>query len=359
MFKKYFDELEKLIDPKIEDDLYTEWVEFHEGKFKGNVFNPSRKIQQLSELKLPFISRNSIVENMQMMVIFEISNCINHLQKGDGFLLGVECRYGTGILPTVFGAEIFLMDDAINTMQMALPFKNPIETAMRLLDKGVPDIRTGLGAKVFDTAEYFLTLMKDYPKISKYVYLIHPDLQGPIDVCEILWGSSLFIDLYDHSELIKDFLSLITETYKAFMTKWYELYPASDNGYSVNWDMLHKGNLAIRLDSATNISPEMYAEFSEPYDSMLMEYFGGGVLHFCGRGDHYIDRATAIAGVGTVDMSQPRCNNMEKIYNCTIDRGINLIGMPEHWVNEQLAKGFDFKGRVHCKWRPGTDNVNE
>ncbi len=357
MINKILDELENLIDSATEDQLYSEWVAFHEGKFTGNVFRPSRKTESQTSFDLPKITINEAIDDIGKMTEKQFGSCFRHLAKGDGFFMSIRCDYGTGILPSVFGCKMFEMDKEQNTTPMALPFDNGPEDIKKILDAGPPDLNTGFGGKVFESCELMVSLMKDYPKISKYVHLYHPDLQGPLDVCEILWGCSLFLDFIDQPELVKDFLALITDTYLRFMKKWYEIRSPSDTGYSVHWDMLHRGNVALRLDSATNLSPEMYTGFSRSYDAKIMSELGGGVFHFCGRGDHYIDQATAIEGVGTIDMSQPRCNNMEIIFANTIERGINLIGMPEHWVDEQLAEGMDFKGRVHCKWRPGTDKI--
>ncbi len=58
-------------------------------------------------------------------------------------------------------------------------------------------------------AEYFADLLGKYPKVKKYVHHYHPDLQGPMDVCELLWGSNLFVDLYDVPDLAKSLLELL------------------------------------------------------------------------------------------------------------------------------------------------------
>ena len=112
------------------------------------------------------------------------------------------------------------------------------------------------------------------PQLSQHVYLYHPDLQGPMNVCEMLWGSSLYVDLYDKPDLVRDFLSLITETYIAFMRRWDEIVPVDrcpqghhriadispairagrprqtprgvTTNYAVHWSMLHRGRIMIR-----------------------------------------------------------------------------------------------------------------
>ncbi len=354
------EELERLIAPETEEKLYSEWVGFHEGKFTGDVFRPSRR-EKAKDIKfeIPRISINQTLADIETMTVNEFCTCLKHLREGDGFILCAGANYGTAILPSLFGAEIFYMDEELNTMPISLPSDNPGDSAKKMLDAGVPDLNSGLGGRVFDTGGYIREKLEKYPKVKKNTRIYHPDLQGPLDVCELLWGSGFFLDLFDQPELIKDFLALITQTYIKFIKKWHEIFPVKRDGYGIYWGTLYRGTVIIRNDSAMNLSPEMYREFGRPYDSEIYDQLGGGMMHFCGKGDHYIDQATDIEKLYTVDMSQPAYNDMRKILEHTVNRGINLIGIPEHRIDELLEAGLDFKGRVHCKWRPGADNVHK
>jgi uroporphyrinogen-III decarboxylase len=185
------------------------------------------------------------------------------------------------------------------------------------------------------------------PKLSQCVHIFHPDLQGPMNVCEMLWGASLYVDFYDKPDLIKDFLSLITETYIAFMRRWQEIVPPLD-GYGVHWSMLHRGRIMIRDDAATNFSPEMFEEFVRPYDQRLLDEFGGGGIHFCGRGDHFIAKVAEMPGVYAVNMTQPEHNDVETVCRHTVDKGINLIGLEERAMKQAFRSGRSLRGRAHC-----------
>ncbi len=52
------------------------------------------------------------------------------------------------------------------------------EAVKVLLDRGVPDVRSGLGTQVFEMAAAYRELFAPYPKLRRYVHLYHPDLQG-------------------------------------------------------------------------------------------------------------------------------------------------------------------------------------
>jgi hypothetical protein len=216
-----------------------------------------------------------------------------------------------------------------------------------LLDQDVPDVRNGLGGKVFEMAQRFQKMLRPYPKIQRYVHLYHPDTQGPRDICELLWGSSLFVALMDVPDLVKAVLDLITITYIRVMREWSAHVPFAE-GYNVHWSLLHKGNIMLRDDSAMNLSPNMFVEFVEPYDQRLLDEFGGGALHFCGKGDHYIPRIPEMRGVYAVQMSQPEYNDMEKIFKNTIDKGIPLLRLPREAAQSALQQGRDLHGLVHC-----------
>jgi hypothetical protein len=259
----------------------------------------------------------------------------------------VRANYGTGILSSVFGAALFIMEDQQDTLPTTRPLSGGAAAMKRLLDNGIPDLNAGLGERCFAMGRHYVALFADYPSISKYVLIYHPDLQGPMDICELLWGSDLFYALIDTPELVHAVLGLITETYIAFMREWETIVPPRAE-YSPHWGMLHKGRIMIRDDSAMNLSPEMFDEFIKPYDQRLLDEFGGGAIHFCGRGDHYIDRMHTMNGVCAVNMSQPECNDMERIYQNTVDKGIALIQLRRDTAEAAVQQGRDLRGLVHC-----------
>lgn len=117
-----------------------------------------------------------------------------------------------------------------------------------------------------------------------YAAAYHPDLQGLLGICELLWGEELLCAMYD--------------------------------------------------------KPELYEEFAVPCDRILLERYGGGIMHFCGRGDHYITRLCSQPLLTGVNMSLPHLNDMEIIYRNTVDRGIPPVGFPPDRAYADAARGF-------------------
>lgn len=257
----------------------------------------------------------------------------------------MRTNYGTGILPSLFGAQIFMMDEHLATLPTTMPLHGSIETLQRLIERGVPDLEKGVGKLTLETGKYYKQLFEKYPNISRYIAIYHPDLQGPLDVCELFAGSNLFLYLIDFPEIIKQFL--ITDTYIQFIQQWHKIIPPQS--YTVHWGMLIKGSVMLRDDSATNISPEMVEEFVVPYDQIIMDKFGGGAIHFCDKGDHFIEVISKTRGLYAIHMGQPELNNIEVILQNTVDKGIKII-----WLSTAISASLqrtkhNLKSSVHSR----------
>ena len=348
MIERYLDDLERRIDPQIEDQLYAEWKAFTDGKWRGDVFSPRRIKASPASLEWPRVMINDAIEDNDMMILEQMAGCSAQLANASGLLLAVRANYGTSILPSLFGVNLFVMDRDMNTLPTSYPLEGGRDAVRRLVAAGVPTLRQGLAGKALAMAERFAELAETYPKIGEHVRQYHPDLQGPMDICEVLWGSSLFLELVDEPDLVKDFLSLITDTYVAFMKEWLSIVPSAGNGHAIHWGWMHRGSILLRDDSAMNLSPDMFDEFIRPYDQKLLSTFGGGCIHFCGRGDHYIDRLATMEDVHGVHTSQPECNDMEKMFQHTVDLGTPLYGLQKGVVKEALDAERELHGKVHC-----------
>lgn len=339
--EQYLEDLENRIDQKTENDLFEQWVDFTEGRFKGAIFSPLRGKPSLPSTQWPLVRVNETLNDEEKMMMQQYSQCSNILQNAGGQMMCVRSNYGTGILPSLFGAELFIMDDLYNTLPTSRPIPGGLDTVKKLIQKGIPDLYHGYGSKVLEMGQRFVDIGNKYPKIGKYIHIYHPDLQGPLDVCELLVGSALFLLLIDEPNLMHELLELVTNTYMHFMKEWLKIVPC-EGLYSIHWSILHKGCIMLRDDSAMNLSGAMFDEFIKPYDQRLLDEFGGGALHFCGRGDHYIKSASEMRGLYAVNMSQPHYNNMNVIYKNTVDKNIKLVEFPRIVAMEAMKNGINF-----------------
>jgi hypothetical protein len=342
----FLDDLEARIDPEVEDRLMAEWVDFTEGRFCGPLFSPRRNRILPPKVEWPTVGINAALDDFDLMALQQYSYCSMELAQDTGRFPCVRSNYGSSILPSLFGAELFMMEDSLNTLPTTKPIPGGLDGIRRLVDAGVPRLDSSLAGKALAMGERFVEIARSYPRIKKYVHIYHPDTQGPLDVAEVLVGSSIFLYLYDEPELLHSLLDLITRTYAEYLNRWFEIVPPEED-YSVHWHLLHKGRIMLRDDSAMNLSPQMYEEFVRPYDQRLLDEFGGGGIHFCGRGDHYIEGMSRMRGLYSIPMSQPHLNDMERIYRNTVDKGILLINFNRAHAEKALAEGRDLRGRVH------------
>lgn len=314
--------LENSIDPETEDDYLAQWREFLDGHFPGEIFTARRKKTTVLPYDYRNLSINTALKDYESMLVSQVEGALRPIQSGFG-VPNVRANYGTGILTSVFGAEIFTMDEKMNTLPTTRPMGE--DKIDEILDAGIPDLTGGFGRQVFEMGEFFSEVFEKYPKIKKYVRIYHPDIQGPLDLAELLIGSDLFYLFYDEPEKVKALLTLMTETYKRFLNRWLTIVP-QDPEINSHWGaFMHRGQIVLRDDSAMNISPELYREFALPFDRELLQYYHGGVVHFCGRGDHYIDLLASVPELTGINMSQPELNDMEKIYRSTVDKGIPIF----------------------------------
>lgn len=338
------DDIESRIDPETEDDFAAQWYAFLHGMSQTTTFSPCRKKKSTPGIPVPRININDALADVETMLVHQLADVSNALNTGHCNLC-VRTNYGTGILSSLFGAEIFEMPREMNTLPTTKPF-NDSEVIRELVQKGMPDLENGFGARVWAFAALWQDVCRAYPKIAKYVSIYHPDLQGPLDICELMWGCEMFYAMYDEPELVHDMLSLITDTYAAFLDRWFAMFPCGTD-MNVHWsNMRHRGRIMLRCDSAMNLSPEFYEEFAMPYDAKLLEHFGGGAMHFCGRGDHYIELLCSQPKLYSVNLSQPHLNDMEVIWHASVDRGITVLGFPGAYANEHPRSG-GYHGLLH------------
>ncbi len=270
----------------------------------------------------PAVTVNEAIADPARMLLQQLGEVYRVVCRRNYHIPNIRCNYGTGILPSLFGAETFWMDDELDTLPTNKPLGEPAMDG--LLAAGIPDLNNGFGGRVFETIEYFKEMIKPYPKISEVVWLYHPDLQGPIDVVELLWGSDMFVAFYDQPEKIQAVTELVTQTYIEYLRRWEQVVPPPDSAYSVHWGRLWRGHVVLRDDSIVNLSNEMYERFVKPYDERVLQEFEGGAIHLCGHFDHCVDSMTESNYLYAVNLSQPHLNDMRKIHAATVGKKIIL-----------------------------------
>ncbi len=249
-------------------------------------------------------------------------------------------NFGTCIIASMFGARIRLLE---NNPPWTEPLGS-LRALEALAEAPLPSLTDGLGQSVLDQYAYFNDVLRDYPRCKAAFQITLPDLQGPFSVVELLWGSGIYVDLFDRPALVHALLEKITDQIIAVVHAWSK--HASENigeGYCYQHAVGVRGNLLIRNDSMILLSPTMYDDIVRPYDTKLTAAVGSAGIHFCGRGQHQIDSLLSIPYCETIDFGQPEMNELDEIYTQAAKQKIALtrLNMPDGaWTAGQALKRF-------------------
>lgn len=334
-------------DEAQEQQNQAAWRSFVHSEYQGDDFMPPLRRAAPPQVQWPDIAINDAQDDYELMMWSQFREVSNLLALGGSLVPCVRCNYGTGILASLFGCKPFLMPRESNTLP-AVTSLGSREQVNAVIEAGIPKINAMLGEKTFTCAKRFQEVFRRYPILKRHITLYHPDVQGPLDVAELVCGSELYVEFYEDPQFVHSLLNVVTETYRCFMKEWYRIEPPTDN-VAIHWGLMHGGRLMLRNDSLMNLSSEFYEEFVQPYDEKLFTEFGGGAIHACGRMDHYIAALSRTRGLTAVNIGQPELNNMETVYQHTVDRGIKIIGLS--WAAARAARATHRPLRAHAHSR--------
>lgn len=348
-FTPYLDDLARRIDPAEEERIHAGWIDFLEGRLEGQIdgaFVAPSRAPKPPTIDWPQIHVNDALADIDTMVLHQLSLASDVLAGGGNSILNVRTNYGVSIMTSQLGCEVVTMAREQGNLPTtrALTGDDPIRAA---LHRGVPDLRAGQGGDVFDCGERMAEVLAREETIDRWVHLYHPDAQGPIDNAELAWGSDIFYAFYDDPHLMHVFLDLMVEHYITFLRAWFDRHPPRGE-YSSHWGFLMKGQVMLRDDSLMNLSPEIYDEFIYAREARCLDELGGGAIHYCGRGSHVIDRFHEMEGLYAVNLSQPHLNEMDVVFDGTVEKGVNIIGLMPAAARDALDAGRNLHGRVHC-----------
>lgn len=239
---------------------------------------------------------------------------VNSIQMNDYFPLQIRSNHGIGIIASMFGMKTRILNDM-------LPFVIPIrdhDEIKKIIQRGIPDFKTGLGQKVYDTHQFYHEKLKKYPKCAQGIKITHPDMQGPFDIAHQIIGSDIFLLLYDKRDLIHELLELITQTYieyRKFIESHYHLNDQTDEEMIYIHGDICYGKVVIKDDTPqVSLSPKMYEEFAWKYNERIFNKFKG-TYHCCGRiNDHIYSLLDQNQNVKGINYGNPEYHDIKEIY---------------------------------------------
>jgi len=241
-------------------------------------------------------NRPGYFENPEAMLAFQTNGCQWHLKHiDDDYVPFFMPWYGTGVLASAFGCKIRVMNDG-GDPAVAGPCFNTKEEAAKIK---MPDPnRDGWMPKVLDCIEFART--------HSNIPIGPTDLNSPLCTLMQLCGyDKAFLWMYDEPTLIHYLMGTITDAFIDWVKiqKDYIGEPlVSSNGLQGVWSPDGIG-VWVSDDDLVSINPELYEEFVVPYYSKIFSEFGGGSLHYCGKGTHQTENFKKIEHLKAINNS--------------------------------------------------------
>jgi len=136
------------------------------------------------------------------------------------------------------------------------------------------------------------------------VYISGVDLGGPLNSCkDLLETNLLYTSFYDDPEAMHYLLNLVTdvqlEQYHAIIDAVGGVNRMTTIDFDPNW-VPEKYKSFVSDDICATIGPDIFKEFSIPYNNRLFKPWGNGLLHNCGPNPskyHYLDHNPKLKGL--------------------------------------------------------------
>ena len=300
------------------------------------------------------------VEDPAKMLVNELTGGLaavdDWLKVGDDRPLQVRPDFGIGLVASVFGATV---EVAGNNPPWVHPLSSEdvethIEDALEALEVDRAH-ETGWLPRVWRTLDYYATVFGDYPRASSSIAIALPDLQGPFDTAEMLWGSDIFLGLMTEPVLVDRLLGAIGATMVHLhdclrQRIGQQLLP---DGFSHQHGSVVRGNLLLRCDSNLMMNPQMHASQVFVHDRNVLKAVGGGGYHSCGCWQRNIPTIISADEVGTLDFgtNQSQMNDMDEIYQLAHhhEKHLNLItATVDELRTGTIRKRFPTGVTLHC-----------
>lgn len=280
----------------------------------------------------PFPNNNKFIpypyhetwNNPEKMLFNELLYAFNssiylHDKVQDDLPYTIRANFGTILMASILGGNVEQRDDQY-------PWILHFETEKDFLSIFDNKNRNySILKKVIDTYKYYLDILGDYPKLKQILNIVLPDLQGPLDTLEQLRGSSVYADTILNTNLVKKSLMLIADEQIKTTKYLFSFISNKYENYTFQHNVMIKGNILIRNDSAVMISPEMYKDLVQQYDDYVLTSLKTGGIHSCGKIDFNVPSIFEIDNLKCFDFGQSYLNDFDQIYSLAKEKRIPLL----------------------------------
>lgn len=187
----------------------------------------------------------------------------------------IWCGYMT--IATMFGMEVYWSDNPAQPPGIGTHIIHDMEQVFRLK---CPGMDAGL------MPENVRRLHEHIKKLPGDVYLTGIDAGGPLNTCKDLLDTNLlYTAFYDHPQAMHHLLNLATELQLGIYHTIIKTVGGIERMTGIDFDPIwapEKYKSFVSDDVCATIGPQLFREFSLPYNSRLLQPWGSGLMHNCG-----------------------------------------------------------------------------
>jgi hypothetical protein len=291
----------------------------------------------------PFPHREAL-RNPEKMLFNELVHAFNtsiflHDEIKDDLPYTVRANYGTVIVASIFARKIEQRDD---NPPWARHY-DTIDELLGIFDMDPRDFSSGYVNQLIETYIFYNQVLDDFPNLKKSVRIVLPDLQGPLDTLELLWGSDIYSGFILNPELVEKGLKLMADA-QVGLARFLQPYISDrEDNYSHQHATTIKGNILIRNDSAIMISPDMYRRQVAHHDEFVLRSMNGGGVHSCGTIDFNLPEIFRLESIKCFDFGQSYMNDLDAAYAIASPKKIPLIRLRikrNELLSERIMKRF-------------------
>lgn len=288
-------------------------------------------------LRIPY---REVYRDPAKMLISELTRAYEGALLKDDRAYTIRANYGLVLLATMVGCPHWQDQDNMPWAESV----QSVEEIRAILDRGLPEMNSGIAGQVWETEAYFRETLAPYPKLSQTVRIGCPDAQGPFNTAVNIAGVNVYYLVNDDPDLVHRLMHFSTNLYLAVIHHHKRLMnEPMDVGYSFSYKIRGGGRMSD--DSAVMMSGQMYQEFVKPYNTRACQTTAGALLHFCGRGNQFFEHMTDTPGVTAIQFGNPEMQDFMARYQVAQAKKVCLL-----W-DGNLPESLDYiqTGVVHKK----------
>jgi hypothetical protein len=336
---RILDFLEENIDEKHCEE--TERLHLAALNFKQGAIPPLSIYCKPEESEM--LSNVSAFNNPEAMLYNELlrsetfGNVVNSVRIHDDYPLHIRSNHGLATTLSIVGG-IYQLNE--NATPWAIPLEESLQDYRRKWENKPYDIiNNEVIRKVCDTYYYMKERLRDYPKCGRRIRLTHPDMQGPFQMAQNLFGGDFFIELYDNSDDVHWLLNRVTDAYIELFNIIDPLVNnyTADRGAVYIHGAIYPGRVLLKNDTATAmLSENHYLEFCRQYDEKVAKALGDVSVHYCGASQPFHHQAIMMEKLRGLNFGDPQMQDINTFMSEWNARGIAAVCWGYHQPPEFL-----------------------